>query len=528
MLYLHGIGHFHPENVITNRFLEELGIGTDEAWILERVGIRERRTVLSLDYIRQTKNHDPRAAHEASLYRNAETAAAAARMALGRAGLRPGDIGPGHFGVLRPRTTSTPGGGGYGGGGTGDRRPCLDVNSACTTFGMQIDLLNRMAADQTSAFRAHRPAGRDHPRHRFQRPSSAVLFGDGSTAAVLSASVKARAAFVESGCGTNAAAWEKVTIPFACPFPPGRPCRPGVRHPPDDGVPPGPQSRAMADARAVSVSSATRRTWGRSGPSANGRGSRSEQHWHNVVDFGNTGCAGAPAVLSEHWDELSPGDRVAICLVGGRPDVGQPAACRGGICHDLRRVSEAVPASAWRNSSPSPTGPWWKTPGRLRGPPAGAAFPDGGPDPRNPGRTAVRGGSWRNRIFASMPGTSSATCPPTRSSPAASAWTPSGSSSGFFCVWRGALGSGRALGCGEVVFSGQIRPFNRCVRYEIEVRRFTHLKESGASIVIGEGRVFVDGEDDCRDPRGADGRLPGDRLSGLPPPVGERRRRPDG
>ena len=76
MLYLHGIGHFHPGNVITNRFLEELGIGTDEAWILERVGIRERRTVLSLDYIRRTKNHDPRAAHEASLYRNAETTAA--------------------------------------------------------------------------------------------------------------------------------------------------------------------------------------------------------------------------------------------------------------------------------------------------------------------------------------------------------------------------------------------------------------------------------------------------------------------
>ena len=66
---------------------------------------------------------------------------------------------------------------------------------------------------------------------------------------------------------------------------------------------------------------------------------------------------------------------------------------------------------------------------------------------------------------------------------------------GFFCVWRGALGSGRALGCGEVVFGGQIRPFNRLVRYEIDVRRFTQLKDSGASIAIGEGRVFVDGEE---------------------------------
>ena len=65
---------------------------------------------------------------------------------------------------------------------------------------------------------------------------------------------------------------------------------------------------------------------------------------------------------------------------------------------------------------------------------------------------------------------------------------------GFYCVWRGALGSGRALGCGEVAFSGQVRPFNHLVRYEVDVRRFTHLKESGASIVIGEGRIFVDGE----------------------------------
>ena len=66
---------------------------------------------------------------------------------------------------------------------------------------------------------------------------------------------------------------------------------------------------------------------------------------------------------------------------------------------------------------------------------------------------------------------------------------------GFFCAWRGSLGSGRALGCSEVVFSGQIRPFNRIVLYEVEVRRFSRLKESGVSIVIGEGRVSVDGEE---------------------------------
>ena len=65
---------------------------------------------------------------------------------------------------------------------------------------------------------------------------------------------------------------------------------------------------------------------------------------------------------------------------------------------------------------------------------------------------------------------------------------------GFFCVWSGSLGTGRALGCGDVAFNGQIRPFNICFRYEVDVRRYSRLKESGAGIVIGDGRIYVDDE----------------------------------
>ena len=65
---------------------------------------------------------------------------------------------------------------------------------------------------------------------------------------------------------------------------------------------------------------------------------------------------------------------------------------------------------------------------------------------------------------------------------------------GFYCIWRGGLGAGRALGCGEVFFNGQVRPFNKCVRYEVTIKRFSHLKVSGATVVIGDAQVFVDGE----------------------------------
>ena len=64
---------------------------------------------------------------------------------------------------------------------------------------------------------------------------------------------------------------------------------------------------------------------------------------------------------------------------------------------------------------------------------------------------------------------------------------------GFFCAWSGALGSGRALGCGEIEFSGQIRPHDHVVRYEIAVRRYAALAGTGAAIAIGDATVAVDG-----------------------------------
>jgi 3-hydroxyacyl-[acyl-carrier protein] dehydratase/trans-2-decenoyl-[acyl-carrier protein] isomerase len=65
---------------------------------------------------------------------------------------------------------------------------------------------------------------------------------------------------------------------------------------------------------------------------------------------------------------------------------------------------------------------------------------------------------------------------------------------GFFCNWAGGLGSGRALGSGEIEFFGQIRPHDRLVRYEIDVRRYSELKATGSSIAIGDATVLVDGE----------------------------------
>ncbi|MCO6432067.1 MAG: bifunctional 3-hydroxydecanoyl-ACP dehydratase/trans-2-decenoyl-ACP isomerase [Deltaproteobacteria bacterium] len=63
---------------------------------------------------------------------------------------------------------------------------------------------------------------------------------------------------------------------------------------------------------------------------------------------------------------------------------------------------------------------------------------------------------------------------------------------GLYLGLRGVAYSGRALGCREVEFRGQIRPYDKLVRYEVEIRRYTELAEQGAALAIGTGKVFVD------------------------------------
>ncbi|MBS3732981.1 MAG: bifunctional 3-hydroxydecanoyl-ACP dehydratase/trans-2-decenoyl-ACP isomerase, partial [Desulfobacterales bacterium] len=63
---------------------------------------------------------------------------------------------------------------------------------------------------------------------------------------------------------------------------------------------------------------------------------------------------------------------------------------------------------------------------------------------------------------------------------------------GFYGVWRGAVGAGRALGCEEVVFNGQIRPHTRVVRFEIDVVRFRQMKNNETSIVIANAEIRAD------------------------------------
>lgn len=63
---------------------------------------------------------------------------------------------------------------------------------------------------------------------------------------------------------------------------------------------------------------------------------------------------------------------------------------------------------------------------------------------------------------------------------------------GFFLPWLGELGRGRALGAGEIKFTGQVLPSAKLVSYKIDIARVIRGK---LKLVIGDGSMSVDGRE---------------------------------
>ena len=63
---------------------------------------------------------------------------------------------------------------------------------------------------------------------------------------------------------------------------------------------------------------------------------------------------------------------------------------------------------------------------------------------------------------------------------------------GFFLPWLGEPGRGRALGAGEIKFTGQVLPDARQVAYEIDIKR---VMRGRLKLVIADGRTYVDGRE---------------------------------
>lgn len=313
MIYLHGIGHYHPENEITNQFLEELDIGTCHDWIMERVGIESRRTALPLDYIRETRNCDVRAASEAAEISLAETGKLAGEMALGRAGVEASDIGL----VLAGSSasdTQTPVEASRIARELGIEAPVIDVNSACTSFFAAMHLLSMMHTRRMPEYVLLVQPEAVSRTVNFNDRNSAVLWGDATTAVVLSTKIPSKARI--SGCEliSDPQGSDNIIVPRAGYFAQN-----------GSAVQKFAIKKTLEQIKRVGKLARPDRPLQFVGHQANLRmlenvcrhaAINTEHHHKNVDKFGNTAGASSNAVISMRWDDWMPGDQVAVTGVG--------------------------------------------------------------------------------------------------------------------------------------------------------------------------------------------------------------------
>ncbi|WP_158945021.1 3-oxoacyl-ACP synthase III family protein [Granulicella sp. S190] len=306
-LYIHGIGHFHPPNIIDNKFLENLDIGTSAAWIDERLGIRERRTVLDLDYIRTTKNSDVRAAIDASLYTNTDTSERAARMALRRAGIHASEIGFVLSGSSGPIHSSPP-------------EACMladrlgivpvafDVNSACNTFLTHCSVAQAWLGQHECDYGLLVQAENFTRSLDYSERTNCSLMGDATTAVVVSTKHASCFSLEQIRIAALPSLWQAAVITagkhfiqrtaavkeFALAY-----LQRGIPSDHDSFV-----VFHQANLRILETSISK-------------LGIPPERHLYNVDRFGNCAAAGSVSVLSENWDRLSQESAsVAISTVG--------------------------------------------------------------------------------------------------------------------------------------------------------------------------------------------------------------------
>lgn len=313
-LHLHAIGHFHPEVEITNAFLEDLDIGTTDSWIVERVGIRTRRTALPLDYIRETRNLDPVAAPEAASLSVAEMGAAAARHALARAGVEPAAIGLVLASSCAPDMI-VPAEACRIAAELGVEAPAYDLSSACTGLFANLDALSRMRPEALPDYVLVVCAEAMTRTIDYSDRSSAVLWGDASVALLVSPTIAGRAQILGNTLDSDPSGHVKVSIPRLGHF------RQDGRNVQMFGIR---KSTQMLRALHERFGTEDRRMHF-VGHQANLRmleaicrqcGVAAADHHYNVDRFGNTAGASGATVISQRWDEWGAGEDVAMLGVG--------------------------------------------------------------------------------------------------------------------------------------------------------------------------------------------------------------------
>ncbi len=315
MLHIVGMGHAHPKTVISNKFLEDLGTGTTAAWIEEKIGILERLTSLPLDYIRDTKNSDPREAVKIASDSPTSLGVAACQMAMERAGIGPDQIGMIIANGCTPIQT-TPGESQRIGRALGIKNVrAFDIFTACPVLALHLEYLNNTKEETLPDYILCVSTACLTHKVNYSDRTDGAIWGDGAAAYIVSPRKEGKLKVKYAMYAGDPSRCDAVVVDTF-----------GYFH--QDG-------RAVRNFSVLQTVKLIRQLesmfeidWQKDsfiGHQANytmleqivsNREIPAESHWHNVRHIGNQAGASAPAVISMHWDKIKPKQNVVVAVVG--------------------------------------------------------------------------------------------------------------------------------------------------------------------------------------------------------------------
>ncbi len=320
MLRVLGMGWALPSTELDNEFLyREVGLERGPDWVSSRLGIEKRYSVLSKEYILETKNRDPGQAILHARMRG-ETpvtlGAAAARRALEKAGVTPAEVSwvvannDTPFETIPSTASLIAKALGIGSG------PHCDVNSACSSFARQMKLLADTRPEalpevvlcvQTSAYtvRTDYAAG----------SVDGYIWGDGAAAEVVSARRPGKLRVEPMIFETRPEGAEEIVIDSAGHFAQnGAAVREfSIRKTCE-------MFEAIAQEKGLYAESvytvAHQANYVMQDSILGHLGLPAERHLRNVREQGNIAAAGCPSVIAQNWDCLVPGDQLVYAVLG--------------------------------------------------------------------------------------------------------------------------------------------------------------------------------------------------------------------
>ena len=160
-----GLGHYVPDNTVTNDDLSKI-VDTNDEWIASRTGIRKR--------------------HFITTERNQDMAIAAAKMAIEDAGIDPLEIGACIVATIRPdnmapavacmvqKELGLP-----------TEIPCFDINAACSGFMYGVRVMRGMLLQSDKRYGLVIGSETLSKVLNMEDRGTCILFGDGAGAAVI-------------------------------------------------------------------------------------------------------------------------------------------------------------------------------------------------------------------------------------------------------------------------------------------------------------------------------------------------------